>query len=112
MMLSDVSIESDKLDPLGTAASGRRSLRQRLRRIPLHRFVFLVPAFLVYGTFMVYPLLDSLRLSMFSDAGKFVGLHNFHTLFFDDNYSTPFWNALGNNAVFFAFHSPLQNPTA
>ena len=85
--------ETDRLDPMGTAAYGRRSLRQRLRRTPWHLAVFILPAFVVYTTFMVWPLLDSLRLSMFSEAGKFVGLHNFHTLFTDTNYSTPFWNA-------------------
>jgi raffinose/stachyose/melibiose transport system permease protein len=104
--------ESEQLDPLGSAAYGRRTFRQRLRRFPWHRLVFIVPAFVIYTTFMVYPLLDSLRLSMFSDAGNFVGLDNFRTLFGDSTYSHAFWNALKHNVVFFLFHSLVQNPIA
>src|SRR3954471_19948850 len=106
------AVESDQLDPMGSAAYGRRTFRQRMRRIPWHVAVFILPAFVVYTTFMVYPLLDSLRLSLFDDAGKFVGLDNFHTLFFDETFSKPFWGALEHNVVFFAFHSLVQNPIA
>ena len=66
--------ESRRLDPQGSAAYGRRTFRQRVRRIPWHLAVFIIPAFVVYTTFMVCPLVDSLRLSLFSEAGKFVGL--------------------------------------
>jgi raffinose/stachyose/melibiose transport system permease protein len=78
----------------------------------LHLLVFLGPALAVYTVFMVYPLLDSLWLSFFDDAGKYVGLHNFRTLLGNDLYSHPFWNALKNNCVFFLFHSLVQNPVA
>jgi raffinose/stachyose/melibiose transport system permease protein len=61
---------------------------------------------------MVYPLFDTLRLSLYSDSGKWAGLGNFHTLFHDSNYAPAFWNALKDNFVFFAFHSLVQNPIA
>ncbi len=77
-----------------------------------HIIVFLAPAVVIYTVFMVYPLLDSLRLSFFDDAGVFVGTDNFRTLFTDDLWSTQFWNALRNNFLFFGFHLLLQNPLA
>lgn len=77
-----------------------------------HVIVFLAPAVVIYTVFMVYPLLDSLRLSLFDDAGVFVGSDNFRTLFTDDLWSTQFWNALRNNFLFFGFHLLLQNPLA
>src|SRR5688500_12581570 len=89
-------LAADALDEEGAAAS-RRSLRRRLARVPWHIPLFLLPAFAIYTTFMVYPLLDSLRLSFFSEAGDYVGLDNFRTLFGDSNYNTAFWNALENN---------------
>ena len=64
--------------------------------------------------FMVYPLFDSLRLSLFapgSDKGEiFVGLQNFSTLLQDELWSPRFWGALKNNFVFFAVHTLVQNP--
>jgi raffinose/stachyose/melibiose transport system permease protein len=72
--------------------------------------VFILPALAVYTLFMVYPLVDSLWRSLFDDAGHYVGLENFRTLFGDELYSHAFWNALENNFVFFAFHSLVQNP--
>jgi raffinose/stachyose/melibiose transport system permease protein len=117
MTMPDTTIEqqlhAEPLDPSGTAAhSGQRSVRRRLRRFPWHLLVFIGPALLIYVTFMVYPLFDTLRLSFFDDSGKWTGLGNFHTLFHDSNYAPAFWNALKDNFVFFAFHSLVQNPIA
>jgi raffinose/stachyose/melibiose transport system permease protein len=118
MTMPETTIEqqqahAERLDPSGTAAySGQRSLRRRLRRFPWHLFVFIGPALLIYGAFMVYPLFDTLRLSLYSDTGGWAGLTNFHTLFHDSNYAPAFWNALKDNFVFFAFHSLVQNPIA
>jgi raffinose/stachyose/melibiose transport system permease protein len=80
------------------------------RRIPRHVLVFLAPAVIIYSVFMVYPLLDSLRLSLYSDEGAFVGLDNFSELLPDGSLSSQFWKALGNNFIFFAFHFLVQNP--
>ncbi len=79
-------------------------------RIPRHVIVFLAPAVIIYTAFMVYPLLDSLRLSLLSDEGAFVGLENIRELFPGGNLSSAFFKALGNNFIFFAFHFFVQNP--
>jgi len=74
---------------------------------------YIIPALLVYGIFMAYPMLDSVRLSLYSGTTTanrtFVGLANYVRLFTDAVVSKRFWNAFGNNWVFFAFHMILQN---
>jgi raffinose/stachyose/melibiose transport system permease protein len=80
---------------------------------PTHILVFLAPAVLIYSLFMVYPLLDSLRLSFFDirqNQEMFAGFRNYVTLFTDSNYAPRFWGALKNNFVFFAVHMLVQNP--
>lgn len=72
--------------------------------------VFLAPATVIYSVFMVFPLLDSLRRSFFDDDGNFAGLDNYDTLFGNPTFSDRFWDALGHNFQFFAFHMVLQNP--
>ena len=81
---------------------------------PTHILVFLAPAVIIYTLFMVYPLLDSLRLSFFTilpqNREVFAGLNNYITLFTNPNYAPRFWGALKNNLVFFAVHMLVQNP--
>lgn len=78
-----------------------------------HIAVFLAPAVIIYSIIMIYPLIETLRLSLFrADAGvtSFVGLANFQRLFGDPHLSANFWNALWNNVVFFIIHMVVQNP--
>jgi raffinose/stachyose/melibiose transport system permease protein len=78
-----------------------------------HIAVFLAPAVLVYTALMIVPLVDTLRLSFFGMQGNdavFVGFDNFIRLFTDTRWSDNFWNALGNNVIFFAIHMCVQNP--
>jgi raffinose/stachyose/melibiose transport system permease protein len=86
----------------------------RRKPFPTHLIVFLAPAVIVYTVFMIWPLLDSLRLSLFGGpgprAGQFVGLQNYVTLLTDPQWSPRFWGALRNNLVFFAIHMFVQNP--
>jgi raffinose/stachyose/melibiose transport system permease protein len=79
---------------------------------PFHLLVFIVPAALIYTVFMVYPLLDSLRMSLFSPSqpNVFVGLQNYATLLTNELWSPRFWGALKNNIVFFLIHTLVQNP--
>lgn len=82
-------------------------------RIRWHIIVFLAPAVLVYTAVMIFPLLNTLRLALYSEVDQariFVGLENFRTLFFDPIWSEQFWNALGNNFWFFVIHMLVQNP--
>ncbi len=78
-----------------------------------HIAVFLAPAVLVYTAIMIVPLFATLNLALFTrtETGTaFAGLANFATLFGDPRWSGAFWNALGNNAWFFAVHMLVQNP--
>ena len=78
-----------------------------------HILVFLAPALAVYSALMVVPLVQTLRLALYrkvEGTSAFVGLGNFSILFGDPNWSTHFWQALGNNVYFFIFHLLLQNP--
>ena len=83
--------------------------RPRLRRVPWHVLAFLAPAVIVYTVFMVFPLFDSLRLSLLRDDGGFAGLDNYARLLGDPNWAPRFWGALSNNAVFFVIHMVVQN---
>jgi raffinose/stachyose/melibiose transport system permease protein len=81
---------------------------------PTHILVFLGPAVLIYTAFMIYPLIDSLWLSLNNKAAGggqiFVGIQNYLTLFSQEKWSQPFLNALRNNALFFVIHMVAQNP--
>jgi raffinose/stachyose/melibiose transport system permease protein len=93
-----------------TLSGGRR----RRPPFPWHLVVFLGPAVALYSVFMVFPLFDSLRLSLFGPGGAgtgvFVGLDNYVRLLTDSNWAPRFWGALQNNVVFFAIHMLVQNP--
>ena len=83
-------------------------------RIPTHILVFLAPAVIIYTAFMIYPLCDSLWLSLNNKASGggqiFVGIQNYLTLCSQTRWSAPLWNALRNNLVFFVIHMVVQNP--
>ncbi len=90
------------------------STKRGRKPFPTHILVFLAPATLIYTLFMVYPLADSLRLSLFttSEQGNeiFVGFQNYITLLTDELWSVRFWGALKNNFIFFIIHMLVQNP--
>ncbi|MBO4836339.1 MAG: sugar ABC transporter permease [Clostridia bacterium] len=73
---------------------------------------YMLPALAFYVIFMAYPMLDSVRLSLYEGTAgvrQYVGLANYVRLFTDEVVSKRFWNAFGNNWVFFAYHMILQN---
>jgi raffinose/stachyose/melibiose transport system permease protein len=74
---------------------------------------WLLPAFLFYVFFMAWPLLDSLRLSLYTGsagAGRtFAGAGNFKTLFTDPEISRRYWAAFGHTLYFFLIHMLVQN---
>lgn len=62
---------------------------------------------------MAYPLLDSLRLSLYTREGSvvsYVGLQNFDRLFNEPIYSERLWGALKHNIVWFIMFMAIQNP--
>lgn len=63
---------------------------------------FLIPSVLLYLTFVIYPYLRAMYISLtqwrgLANAPVFIGLGNFEKMLQDEY----FWNALGNNAVYF-----------
>jgi raffinose/stachyose/melibiose transport system permease protein len=92
---------------------------QVVASMPRARFMglmlfFLGPSLVVYSAFSIYPLLATMTLSTYTTdqtgAFSFVGLSNFVKLLTDSLWSKPFWNAAGNNLLFFAVHMLVQNP--
>ncbi|XVS67751.1 ABC transporter permease subunit [Actinosynnema sp. CA-299493] len=77
-----------------TPARSRRTRSDRTPgRSPRHAIWFLLPALLVLGVLVVYPLLYSLVRSTFDRAGTgFVGLGNYADLFTDPRTLTAFRN--------------------
>ncbi len=73
---------------------------------------YLLPALLVYTVFMAFPLIDSVRLSLYQNAdssGEFIGLANYVLLFTDPDVSARYWAAFGHTWYFFAIHMLVQN---
>lgn len=75
--------------------------------------LYTLPALLIYVIFMAFPLIDSLRMSLFSgnsaQVREFVGLKNFIALFRDENISERYFGAFKNTLIFFAIHMVVQN---
>jgi N-acetylglucosamine transport system permease protein len=62
---------------------------------------FLIPSLLLYFTFVIYPYVSAMYISLtrwrgLSQPPQFIGLANFQKMLHDEH----FWNALGNNAVY------------
>lgn len=75
-------------------------------------FLYVLPALLIYIAFLAYPLLDSMRLSLYTGGFHkmtFAGFSNFERLFSDPEISTRYLNALKNTSIFFAIHMLVQN---
>jgi len=74
---------------------------------------YLVPALLFYVLFMAWPLLDSLRLSLYTGSAglgrSFVGLENFKSLFTVERYVERYRGAFIHTLIFFAVHMTVQN---
>jgi raffinose/stachyose/melibiose transport system permease protein len=74
---------------------------------------YLVPALIFYVAFMAWPLLDSLRLSLYTGSAgtgrSFVGLGNFIRLFTVQQYAERYWGALVHTFIFFFIHLAVQN---
>ncbi|TXR55770.1 carbohydrate ABC transporter permease [Quadrisphaera setariae] len=83
--------------PAPPAAPRRRGDRRFLRALP-----YLVPAAGLYVAFLVYPMLDAVRLSFFSWNGfrtsepEFVGLRNYVRMLTND---PVFYTALSNSVI-------------
>jgi raffinose/stachyose/melibiose transport system permease protein len=96
-----------------TAAALPVASRRRRSGRALAPALFLAPAVVLLGMFLVYPLLQSFRLSLLEWNGLgensvFVGLANWAVLAKD----ALFWHALGNNLLLGLFSVLIQLPIA
>ena len=67
--------------PVGSVA-GKERARSRVRP-----WLFLAPALLLLGTYLLYPLFETFRLSFFDATGEtFVGLSNYQWVLVDQNF--------------------------
>lgn len=75
--------------------------------------VFVLPALILFGVFIAYPLLTALSYSFFDWTGilrgEFVGLQNYVTLFTTQPYSQDIPNAFIHNILLFAGAMVFQN---
>ncbi len=75
--------------------------------------LYILPALIIYVIFMAYPLMDSLRVSLYtgstSTTREFVGFANFKKLFTDDIISIRYKNAFIHTFIFFFINMIFQN---
>jgi len=75
--------------------------------------LFVAPGLAVVACVILIPLFLSLYNSLFSwnqlVVGRFTGLENFRRVFASEPYRTRFFNAIGNNARWFAVTMLVQN---
>lgn len=75
--------------------------------------LLLLPALIIYLTFMAIPLFDSLRLSLYTGKGynptEFVGFQNYIDLFTTPLWRERFFGAVIHTTIFFAIHMLVQN---
>jgi len=66
----------------------------------LQGYLFIIPAFVLYATFFLWPLVQLVQLSLTDWDGlspkHFIGLGNYRLLLFDDEV---FWKAFGHNVL-------------
>ena len=85
--LGDLATSSRRGARGAGASASSRSLGARLRDGRLSGWLFVVPAFACYGVFVLWPLLQTFRYSLYRWDGvlppKWVGFANFRTVFTD-----------------------------
>lgn len=83
-----------------SATGSHATPQRRSARRSLTPYLFLLPFFVVYACFMLYPILSALDISMHARSGfeapRFVGLRNFQALFSDAR----FLHAMVNTALY------------
>ncbi|MYL33913.1 ABC transporter permease subunit [Pontibacillus yanchengensis] len=97
-----------------SAKEVKKQKKRNWKRWSIH--LFPIPALLIYGLFVVYPLFAALTYSFFDwngmVRGDFVGLKNFKDLFTLEPFSGYFWNAFGHNILYFVLQMIFQNGLA
>ena len=74
-----------------------RRLTRRNRSEQITGYLFILPQFLFFAVFLIYPVFEGFRLSLFNvsyNKESFVGLQNYINLFQDDIFLKAVWNTL------------------
>lgn len=83
--------------------------RKKIQGKHVWPYIFLLPFFVIYIAFNLYPLINTFFISLHSWDGftdmSFIGFKNYVDLFTTDPY---FWKSIGNTLIFMAFNIPIS----
>lgn len=87
-----------------TRSKKRKSTLSKRQGIIL--VVFVAPAFMLFGVFVIWPLMEGIRYSFYNWSGtgpltNFVGFGNYVYTLFDPQFAPEFWRAIWHNVYFF-----------
>jgi alpha-glucoside transport system permease protein len=78
---------------LSSSGSGAEATRTESLRSQIRPWLFLFPALLFLSVYLVYPVIETFRLSFFDKSGRtFVGLANYMWAFGDTNFQRSIFN--------------------
>jgi multiple sugar transport system permease protein len=83
---------------------------RRRRRVSLTPYLFLLPGLMLFGLFILYPIVQAAQMSFYDwnilrgSASEFIGLHNYIRAFQDDR----FWLSLSNSGIYMLLTVPPQ----
>jgi len=100
------------IDRKGLFALKRTGVKTSFDPCGLYWIRYIIPALVVYIVFMAYPLIDSIRLSLYQGSVNFreyVGFANYTELFTRGELAVRYWGALRNTGIFFIIHMLVQN---
>ena len=109
----DMTVES--ATRIGAPGAPGVARKRRRRMTPAQRAMlagFIAPGFILFGMFVIYPLVSGIRFSLYNWSGTgplsdFVGLGNYTYTLFDSQFSQEFWRAVAHNFYFFAISMVL-----
>jgi len=97
---------------LSATSAAPRLPRPRAGRQGVVLAALIVPALLLFGGFVVYPLVSAIRYSFYNWSGtgpltNFIGLGNYHYTLFGSPFAQQFWRAVWHNVYFFGISMVL-----
>jgi raffinose/stachyose/melibiose transport system permease protein len=85
--MSEATTSSRRYHSASTDAAASRALHVRVRDARVHGWMFVLPALVAYGVFVLWPIVQTIKYSFYRWDGvlpaQWVGLANFKTVFTD-----------------------------